>query len=220
VIEGSAVQVDSAERPRILVVDDEPSARETIEALLHADHYQLDFATNGVDALARLDHPPPDLIICDVMMPGLDGFEVCRRLKAHAQWQFIPIVLVTALDGDDDMVRGLEAGADEFLSKPVERIVLRARVRVMLRIRTQYLRLRGRASDLAALLRARRDQIADEAKLTMREREVLELLLLGRTHEEIGLAIGLTTRTAKFHQANILRKLGAASRLDLMRIFS
>lgn len=214
------MQVDAIERPRILVVDDEPSARETIAALLHADRYDLEFAANGADAVARLEQPPPDLVICDVMMPGLDGFEVCRTVKAHAQWQFVPIILVTALGGDDDMVRGLEAGADEFLSKPVERIVLRARIRVMLRIRTRYQRLRGRATDLGALLRARREQIAEEARLTARERQVLELLLLGRTHEEIGVALGLTTRTAKFHQANILRKLGAASRLDLMRIFS
>jgi DNA-binding NarL/FixJ family response regulator len=69
------------------------------------------------------------------------------------------------------------------------------------------------------MLRDRRDQIAEDAKLTSREREVLDLLLLGRTHEEIGLVIGSSARTAKFHQANILRKLGAASRLDLMRIF-
>jgi PAS domain S-box-containing protein len=80
--------------------------------------------------------------------------------------------------------------------------------------------LRAAPPDLPALLRARRVQIADEAKLTSREREVLDLLLLGRTHEEIGRAVGMTARTAKFHQANILDKLGAASRLDLVRIFT
>jgi DNA-binding NarL/FixJ family response regulator len=90
----------------------------------------------------------------------------------------------------------------------------------MLRIRTRYQRLNDRATDLAALIRARREQVADEAKLTSRERQILELLMLGRTHDDIGTALGLTARTAKFHQANVLRKLGAASRLDLMRIFS
>jgi DNA-binding response OmpR family regulator len=209
---------DSPGEPaHIIVVDDEPSARDTIEALLHADNYRLELLADGADAVARLDGPPPGLVLCDVMMPGIDGFEVCRLIKAHPQWRYVPIILVTALAGEDDMVRGLEAGADEFLSKPVERVVLRARIRAMLRIRAQYQQLHSR--DLAEMLRDRRDQIAEDAKLTSREREVLDLLLLGRTHEEIGLAIGSSARTAKFHQANILRKLGAASRLDLMRIF-
>ena len=207
------------ERPRVLVVDDDSSARDTIEALLHTDAYQLELVASGTEVLAHLDGAPPDLIICDVMMPGLDGFEVCRRIKAHAHWRFVPIILVTALGEQDDLVRGLEAGADEFMSKPVERIVLRARVRAMLRIREHYEQLRTPRVDLSGLLRARREQIAEDAKLTAREREVLELLLLGRSYAEIGIAIGSSARTAKFHQANILRKLGAASRLDLMRIF-
>ena len=206
-------------RPHILIVDDEPSALDTLEAQLHADDYMLERASSGSDVVARIDGPPPELIVCDVMMPGMNGFELCRRLKAHPHWQLVPIILVTALDGDEDMVRGVEAGADEFLSKPVERVVLRARIRAMLRIRERYKMLRAGAPDLPALLRARREQIADDAKLTSREREVLELLLLGRTHEEIGRAMGMTARTAKFHQANILDKLGAASRLDLVRIF-
>lgn len=210
---------DAAERPRILIVDDEPSALDTIAAQLHADQYLLERATNGAEVVARLDRPPPDLIVSDVMMPGMDGLEVCRRVKTHSQWQLVPIILVTALGGEDDMVRGLEAGADEFLSKPVERVVLRARIRAMLRIREQYKMLRESAPDLATLLRERREKITEDAKLTSRECEVLELLLLGRTHEEIGRAMGMTARTAKFHQANILQKLGAESRLDLVRIF-
>jgi DNA-binding response OmpR family regulator len=207
----------AAEPACIVVVDDEPSARETIEALLHADNYRLELLSDGAEAVERLDGPPPELVLCDAMMPGIDGFELCRRIKAHPQWRYVPIILVTALAGEDDMVRGLEAGADEFLSKPVERVVLRARIRAMLRIRAQYQQLHSR--DLAEMLRDRRDEIAEDAKLTSREREVLDLLLLGRTHDEIGLVIGSSARTAKFHQANILRKLGAASRLDLMRIF-
>ncbi len=206
-------------RARILVVDDEQSARETVEALLHADPYELDFAKSGYEALQRVKAAPVDLVICDVMMPGMDGFELCRELKAHPEWRYVPVILLTALDGHDDMVRGIEAGAEEFLSKPVERVVLRARVRAMLRVRQHFGQLKAAAPDVETLLRQRRERIADEAELSAREREVLELLLLGRTHQEIGAVLGISPRTAKFHQASVLQKLGADSRVDLVRIF-
>ncbi|MFO0611581.1 MAG: LuxR C-terminal-related transcriptional regulator [Polyangiaceae bacterium] len=126
---------------------------------------------------------------------------------------------MTALDGDDDMVRGLEAGADEFLTKPVERVVLRARIRAMLRIRERFSELRTRAPDLAGLMRRRREDLCTTAALTTREREVLDLLLLGRTYQDIGTALGITSRTAKFHALRIFQKLGAESRVDLLRLF-
>jgi DNA-binding response OmpR family regulator len=207
------------DRPKILVVDDEQSARDTVEALLYPDRYEMHFATTGRDALARLADGSFDLVLCDLMMPGMDGFEVCRTIKAHEQWRFVPVILITALDGQDDMLRGLEAGADEFLPKPIDKVVLRARVRSMLRIRAHYDQLRESGSNLEVLLLRRREQLALEARLSDREREVLELLLLGRNHQEIGTALGIAARTAKFHQMNILEKLGADSRMDLLRLF-
>lgn len=208
-----------ADPHRILVIDDEQSARDTTEALLHLDGYEMHFAATGHDGLAHLGRAPVDLILCDVMMPGIDGFEVCRRVKAHPEWRFVPLILVTALDAAEDMVRGIDAGADELLTKPVQRVVLRARVRAMLRVRQHYAQARESPRDLESLLRARREQLAAEAQLTAREREVLELLLLGRTQEEIGTALLISARTAKFHQQNLLRKLGADSRADLTRLF-
>jgi len=201
------------------VIDDEPSGLETVEALLHADPYALDFATSGAEGLERLRTKPFDLIICDVMMPGMDGFEVCRESRAHPEWRFVPIILLTALDGDDDMVRGIEAGADDFLTKPVQRIVLRARVRALLRVHDHFDQLRAAASDVDSLLRARRERISGHAGLTEREQQVLELLLLGRNHEEMSKLLGITPRTTKHHQASVLEKLGADSRVDLVRIF-
>jgi len=203
----------------ILVVDDQESARDTIQALLAHDGHLLTFASNGADALARMSAQNVDLVLCDVMMPKLDGFEVCRAIKADHEWRYTPVILVTALDGQDDLVRGLDAGADEFLSKPLDKVVLRARVRAMLRIRAQYREVRKRATDVDAMLRERRHAITTAAALSARECEVLDLLLLGRNHAEIGTALGITPRTAKFHQTNILEKLGADSRLDLLRIF-
>lgn len=122
----------------LLIVDDEPSARATLEALLFPEGYTLTFANDGREALAKLETCQPDTILLDVMMPGMDGFTVCERLKSNPDWQHIPVILITALDSKKDLVRGLEAGADEFLNKPVSRLELRARVRTMLRIKQQY----------------------------------------------------------------------------------
>ncbi|MEX1366750.1 MAG: response regulator [Nannocystaceae bacterium] len=203
----------------VLIVDDESSSRQTLEALLYAEGYRLSFATNGQQAITRLEAESVDIILSDVMMPGMDGFELCRRTKAHPEWSLIPLILITALDGNEDLVRGLEAGADEFLHKPVERRVLKARIGAMLRTRARYERLRVAPFDLDTLLRSRRDRIADDAELSHREREVLDLLLLGRNHQEIGAALGISPRTSRFHQTNVLEKLGADSRIDLLRLF-
>ena len=133
------------EKHCILIVDDDPSARDTLEALLIPEGHDLVFAASGQEALARLGvlMPQPDAILLDVMMPGLDGFEVCQRIKAEERWRHIPVILITALDSKDDLVRGLDAGADEFLSKPVNGPELRARVRSMLRIKRQFDQLQG-----------------------------------------------------------------------------
>ena len=210
----------TAKDQRILIVDDDEFARATLEALLFADYgTQLLLAASGAEALSILAKQRVDLILCDVNMPGMDGFEVCRAVKAHADWRFIPIVLITALNDTESMLTGLAAGADEFLTKPVDSVALRARVRVMLRIRTQYREARRETMGLEAMLRTRRDQLAEDANLTEREVEVLDLLLLGRTLADIGTVLGISPRTAKFHQANLLEKLGADSRMDLLRLF-
>lgn len=135
---------------QLLVVDDEPSARQTIEMLLLKEKYGLVFASNGPEALTLLETVEPDVILLDVMMPGMDGFEVCRRLKQHGVWRHIPIILVTALDTKQDLARGLDAGADDFLHKPFNGLELRARVRSMLRIKRRH-------DELEAALRIRED---------------------------------------------------------------
>jgi signal transduction histidine kinase len=124
--------------PSILVVDDEPNGFSVIEALLFREGYQLTYASSGRDALAQLDEIKPDVILLDVMMPDMDGIEVCRQIRANPQWQHIPIIMVTALSSKEDLALCLEAGADDFLSKPVNKLELRARVRSMLRIKQQY----------------------------------------------------------------------------------
>lgn len=145
-------------RSTILIVDDDPMVRRMLQALLSQEGYDLHFAASGPEALARLDELAPDAILLDVMMPGMDGFQVCQRLKTDERWRHIPIILVTALDSKEDLARGLDAGADEFLTKPVDHLELQARVRSVLRIKKQY-------DELEATLHLREDL----ARMTMHD---------------------------------------------------
>jgi two-component system cell cycle response regulator len=124
-----------AEDTRILVVDDHPDNVEIIDARLSSRGYQIETATNGQEALEKVQANPPHLILCDVMMPLMDGYEVSRRIKGDESLPYIPIILVTARDSTQDKVEGLEAGADDYLTKPVNFPELEARVRSMLRIK-------------------------------------------------------------------------------------
>lgn len=118
----------------ILIVDDNPTARETLVAILEGEGYDLQQSKDGIQALGMLKQIQPDLILLDVMMPGMDGFEVCRRIRATPELAEVPIILLTALDDRDSLLRGIESGADDFLSKPPDRRELVARVRTITRL--------------------------------------------------------------------------------------
>lgn len=119
---------------RILVVDDTPMNVKLLVDLLQSAGYDCTAAASGAEALVGMAAAPPDLVLLDVMMPGMTGFEVCERLRAQPSTALLPVVLVTALDGKDDRVRGIEAGADDFLTKPINKHELLARVKSLLRI--------------------------------------------------------------------------------------
>ncbi len=114
-----------------------------IEALLPTEDYGLDYASSGQEAIAALETFDPDVILLDVMMPEMDGFEVCQRIKAMPQWQSVPIIMVTALSTKEDLSRCLAAGADDFICKPVNSLELRARVNSMVRIKKQHDRIQA-----------------------------------------------------------------------------
>ena len=118
----------------VLIVDDDPTAREALLSILEGEEYELQQAKDGIQALQMLKHLQPDLILLDVMMPAMDGFEVCRRIRATPALAEVPIILLTALDDRDSLVRGIESGADDFLSKPPDRRELVARVRTITRL--------------------------------------------------------------------------------------
>jgi DNA-binding response OmpR family regulator len=126
----------------ILIVDDEPTGQDVLEGLLAGQGYQMAFAPDGPSALAKAALLMPDVILLDVMMPGMDGFDVCRQLRADPILAEVPIILITALDDDDSRLAGIEAGADDFITKPFNRVELRARIRTITKL-NRYRRLQA-----------------------------------------------------------------------------
>ncbi len=118
----------------ILIVDDEEHVRETLELLLASEDYQLAFASDGQEAVKKAEELFPDLILLDIMMPVMNGYEVCEHLRANPKLAQVPIIMLTALDDRDSRLHGIKVGADDFLTKPVDRLELRARIRTILRL--------------------------------------------------------------------------------------
>ena len=130
---------------RVLVVDDVPANVKLLEARLSAEYFDVITAMSGSEALAICEKAECDIVLLDVMMPDMDGFEVCRRIKASRSTHHIPVVMVTALDAPSDRLKGLDAGADDFLTKPVSDVALIARVRSLSRLKMMTDELRMRA---------------------------------------------------------------------------
>jgi two-component system cell cycle response regulator len=150
---------------RILIVDDIPANVKLLEFRLLAEYFEVLTAANGADALEICENGKVDVVLLDVMMPDMDGFDVCRRLKADPATSHIPVVMITALDHVSDRIRGLEAGADDFLSKPVNDLQLMTRVRSLVRLKmlTDELRLRASTTRNIGIeeLLARREPAAE-----------------------------------------------------------
>ena len=171
----------------ILVVDDTPTNVKLLEDLLVFHGYRVEVAEGGAEALAAIREHAPDLVLLDVLMPGLSGYDVCRAIRGDPALAMLPVVMVTALEDRDERVKGLEAGADDFLSKPINPPELIARVRSLLRIRKLYETVQRQARQLAAwneLLEARvRDQVRHVEKLGRLKRffspQLAELILAG-----------------------------------------
>jgi putative two-component system response regulator len=140
--------------PTVLVVDDEEANRDLVGAFLEGVECQVLTAADGCGALHAMEETCPDLILLDVRMPGMDGFEVCRRLKANPRWQLVPVVMITGLGSTQDRVEALEAGAIDFMVKPIDRTELIARVSSMLQLRALYKALDGAEQVVFALAAA------------------------------------------------------------------
>ncbi len=151
--------------PTVLIADDDALSRKTIAALLSPLGCHVRFARHGQEALDAVEQEPPDLVLLDVMMPGLDGFEVCRRLRERWRERYLPIILITALDGRQDVLRGLEAGADDFLQKPVHGAELRARVSNLIKVRAYHQLLAAQRDSALAMADSLRQQVLHADRL-------------------------------------------------------
>jgi two-component system cell cycle response regulator len=151
---------------RVLVVDDVPANVKLLEARLSAEYFDVITAHNGLQALERCERAECDIVLLDVMMPDMDGFEVCRKLKSNPLTHHIPVVMVTALDQPSDRVRGLEAGADDFLTKPVTDVQLVSRVRSLARLKmvTDELRLRALTSKEIGIESPEREAVTETGR--------------------------------------------------------
>jgi len=155
--------------PRILIVDDQPANVDILKTRLATQGYELLTATDGAEALRMATAQQPDLILLDIMMPNMDGIEVCQRLKADTTLPFMPIIMVTARADSKDIVAGLNAGADDYLTKPIDQAALVARVKSMLRIKAlhdtvqeQAAHLEVQAAQLAEWNRTLEQRVADQ----------------------------------------------------------
>jgi adenylate cyclase len=148
--------------PRILIVDDNDTNRDILKSRLEIHGYDLKHAADGEEALAAIREQLPDLVLLDVMMPKLDGIEVCKRVRADSALPFIPIILCTAKADSKDVVAGLEAGADEYLTKPIDQLALVARVKSVLRLKALHDKVSAQAAELAMLNKGLEDRITEQ----------------------------------------------------------
>src|SRR5205814_4484160 len=159
---------------RVLVVDDTPLNIKLLGDLLAVKGYAVTTAANGTEALAKLAADKPDIVLLDVMMPGLSGYDVCRRIRADPATALLPVVLVTSLDPMEERIKGIEAGADDFLSKPINQPELFARVRSLLRVKALQDEVKRQAEALkewnAKLEERVREQVAEVARLSQLKR--------------------------------------------------
>lgn len=184
-------------RNTILIADDDPVTRDILTAMLSDEYDELIFSAGGLETLDKVAAFMPDVILLDVIMPDMDGFEVCRRLKGDTRFQDIPVIMVSILRGKEDMIQGFDAGADDFLSKPVNGEELRARIRSMVRTKKRH----------------------EELKRTLKFRESLENRIFNDLREVLYPLLGYSdTLIKKAESPDDLRHIrnisNAASRLD------
>jgi cyclic di-GMP phosphodiesterase len=188
------------DRPLVLVVDDVKPNRDLLEGQLDGLGYEVAHASNGYDALAMIEQAEPDLVLLDINMAGLDGLEVCRRIKADPLRRLVPVVLITALTDRETHLTGIEAGADDFLTKPVDREALLLRTRVLLRERMLNKRLDATKSVLLAF--ARTVEARDRYTIHHAER-------VGLYAREIGATAGLASAALEvLYTGGVLHDLG------------
>ena len=178
---------------KLLVVDDTPKNVKLLADILTARGYNVVTAASGIEALSQVEAERPDLVLLDVVMPEMSGYEVCRKLRSHPATELLPVVMVTALDPGEERIKGIEAGADDFLTKPINQAELLARVKSLIRIKELYDIVQNQTAELADLNknleRRVEDQVGQLERLGRLKRffspQLAELILSGGTEDPL-----------------------------------
>ena len=203
-----------AERGVILIVDDTPDNLALLSDALDEVGYMVLVALDGLSALSRIQRRRPDLILLDAMMPGLDGFETCQRIKADPATADIPVLFMTALTDSEHVVKGFAAGGIDYVTKPINTEEVLARVASHLRTARilQTARAASQAQPLTLNDEPAYATLSARFQLTEREVEVLRWVACGKTNRDIGDILGLSPRTVNKHLEHVYIKLGVETR--------
>jgi DNA-binding NarL/FixJ family response regulator len=198
---------------RLLVVDDEPNLLRAVEAVLRGEGFEITTARSGREALVAVAGSLPDLIVSDVRMPGMDGFQLARKLRASTHSALVPIVFLTAKDETEDRIEGFESGVDVYLTKPFEPDELVAVIKSVLarveRTRSTIARLVGSEEKETVFVR--------DEQLTEAEWRVAETVARGLSNKEIADELNLSVRTVENHVSRILAKKNFTNRVEIAR---
>lgn len=203
-----------AEPGVVLIVDDTPDNLAMLSDALNDAGYMVLVALDGLSALNRIERRRPDLILLDAMMPGLDGFETCRRIKEHPANADIPVLFMTALTESRHVVQGFEVGGSDYVTKPIQTDEVLARVAAHLRTSRILLSARAASQPAAPSLDDEPAQrvLSARFQLTGREVEVLRWVACGKTNRDIGTILELSPRTVNKHLEHVYVKLGVETR--------
>lgn len=205
---------------KILIVDDDITLRTAMIRYLQNRGYVVQDASSGVEGLAMFEQNPPDLVVSDVMMPEMDGFEFCRRLRATRSGQLVPFIFLSGRKEVDDRVQGHQIGADDYLVKPFEPKELVAKIEAQLersrRIHSEIVRLIQQSNALSAETPANSSH-PSPLPLTPAEEKVFWEVIQGYTNKQIGDRLFVSPRTVQTHLSNILSKLQLENRSQLIR---
>jgi len=209
---------------RILVVDDDATLRMALTRYLEKRGYLVQDVASGAEALVAFEQDPPDLVVSDVMMPGMDGFEFCRRLRSLRSGQLVPFIFLSSRVEVEDRIQGHSIGADDYLIKPFEPRELLAKMEAQLersrRIHTEIVRLMQKATVASSSVGAEEMQTSANPHplpLTPAEEKVFWEVIQGYTNKQIGDRLFVSPRTVQTHLSNILSKLQLENRSQLVR---